>query len=153
MSFLETKIPPPIVGLLFILIMWLASQFGPSFSLPASVLLPMSGLIVLLGFAFPIAGSMAFKKAKTTVNPLQPEKASKLVILGIFRYSRNPMYLGLSLVLVAWGLYLSSYAALALVPVFMLYINTFQILPEERALKEKFGSDFEDYQNSVGKWL
>jgi protein-S-isoprenylcysteine O-methyltransferase Ste14 len=87
------------------------------------------------------------------VNPLQPDAASSLVSGGVYRWTRNPMYLGMALVLLAWAVYLSSIAALAVLPLFIVYINRFQIEPEERALEARFGAQFERYRKAVRRWL
>ena len=153
MSFLEHRIPPPVVALLFIICMWFAAQLGLQVNLPPLLVTVLTAGTLILGLIIPIAGSIAFRKVKTTINPLKPEQASTLVKTGVFHYSRNPMYLGLSLVLTAWAISLSSLAALLLVPVFMLYIDRFQIQPEERALAAKFGDEFDAYRQSVRRWL
>jgi protein-S-isoprenylcysteine O-methyltransferase Ste14 len=133
--------------------MWSVSRLGLHIDLPVWLGRALVASILLLGLLMPVAGSIAFKKVKTTINPLHPEQASTLVKGGVFQYSRNPMYLGMSLILIAWAISLSSLAALLLVPVFMLFISRFQIQPEERALATKFGDDFESYRQSVRRWL
>lgn len=153
MSFLEHKIPPPVVALVFGICMWFAAQLGLQINLPLWIARTLTAVTLILGLLIPIAGGVGFRKVKTTVNPLQPEQASTLVTSGVFRYSRNPMYLGISLILVAWAIYLSSLGALMLVPVFMLYIDRFQIQPEERVLAAKFGDEFNAYRQSVRRWL
>lgn len=153
MSFLEHKIPPPVVALVFGICMWFAAQLGLQINLPLWIARTLTAVTLILGLLIPIAGGVGFRKVKTTVNPLQPEQASTLVTSGVFRYSRNPMYLGISLILVAWAIYLSSLGALMLVPVFMLYIDRFQIQPEERVLAAKFGDEFDAYRQSVRRWL
>jgi protein-S-isoprenylcysteine O-methyltransferase Ste14 len=90
---------------------------------------------------------------RTTTNPLKPANASALVVRGIYRVTRNPMYLGLAALLAAWAIYLSSLAALAVLPLFVLYINRFQIAPEERALRSRFGAEFEAYRARVRRWI
>ena len=95
----------------------------------------------------------AFRRRRTTVDPIQPQKASSLVIDNVFRYTRNPMYLGLVLVLGAWAVYLSNLASLVMLPVFIAYLTRFQIQPEERVLLEKFGDDFEQYMRKVRRWI
>lgn len=153
MDFLETKIPPPLVGLIF-----MGISAALSYAFPALVYDIPYGfwatiLLIGLGFGFPIAGSIAFRKFKTTINPLQPKQASTLVTGGVFGISRNPMYVGLALLVLAWALYLSSIAALFGFIGFILYIDRFQIQVEERALDELFGNEFLTYKNSVRRWL
>ena len=95
----------------------------------------------------------SFKKAHTTVNPLNPEACSTLVDTGIYRYSRNPMYLALLLALAGWGIFLGNFYALVLTIAFVLYMNRFQIRPEEKALEALFGTGFLEYRRSVRRWL
>ena len=95
----------------------------------------------------------AFLRARTTVTPLKPEKASTLVVSGLYRVSRNPMYLGMLILLIGWTLWLGNPASLLLLPVFVIYVTVFQIKPEEAALSEKFGSDFDAYRRRVRRWL
>jgi protein-S-isoprenylcysteine O-methyltransferase Ste14 len=149
----ELKIPPPIVALLAGAAMWVVSHRGPSIDLPPLVCNPGAGVIALCGGALALAGSIAFKRASTTINPLRPANASSLVTSGIYRYTRNPMYLGLLLVLVGWAVHLSSVLALPGPLVFGLYIRRFQIEPEERILAAKFGQSYADYTSHVRRWL
>src|SRR5688572_31354198 len=105
MRFLELRVPPPIVAALFATLMWLTARYAPW----AAVFIPGRRWIAILlaaaGVAVSLTGVASFRRAKTTVNPLTPEKASSLVISGIYRITRNPMYLGLSIVLLAWAVY------------------------------------------------
>jgi protein-S-isoprenylcysteine O-methyltransferase Ste14 len=105
------------------------------------------------GIAIALAALFEFLRAKTTVNPLSPEAASAIVTSGIYRYSRNPMYVGLLLALLGWSVWLSHLLPFALLPFFILYINRFQIEPEERALSVKFGGLYRDYRRSVRRWF
>jgi protein-S-isoprenylcysteine O-methyltransferase Ste14 len=98
-------------------------------------------------------GAASFRRARTTVNPLKPESASSLVASGVYRVSRNPMYVGLCLVLLGWAVMLSNVLAYAIVPVFVLYMNRFQIGPEEAALERVFGADYVAYRARVRRWL
>ena len=154
MNFLETKIPPPIVGLLLAVIIWLISTL----TAPVSIFNQQQGLVAAVilfavGFGFAISGAISFRVAKTTVNPLKPETASSLVTSGVFKYSRNPMYVGLAIILLAWTTYLAVPLGLLAVVGFIAYIQRFQIVPEERALVVLFGNEFEAYQSTVRRWL
>jgi len=150
---LENKIPPPIVGLSFGVLMWQIAAYTPQIATDTTTRWILSGLLVLLGFGFAIAGGLAFRKASTTVNPLKPEEATSLVIVGVYKISRNPMYVGMALLLLAWVTFLAAPWALLGVVGFILYINRFQIAPEERALVELFGQDFKNYKSTVRRWL
>ena len=153
MRVLELKVPPPIVALLTGAVMWLISPLGPSVELPRWVRIVSVGTISIGGGAVALAGFIAFRRARTTINPLRPANASILVTAGVYRFTRNPMYLGLLLVLVAWAVRLSSLSALAGPLFFVLYIHRFQIAPEEKVLAAKFGKDYSDYAAQVRRWL
>jgi protein-S-isoprenylcysteine O-methyltransferase Ste14 len=150
---LEHRIPPPVIDASFALAMWGIARLLPGLSadwpgrVPASVALALAGAMVSL------AGVLAFRRQRTTVNPLKPQRATSLVATGIYRFTRNPMYLGMLVVLVAWALYLSNLAAAALVPLFVPCLNRLQILPEERVLRAKFGAAFDDYVARVRRWI
>ena len=96
---------------------------------------------------------MAFRRAKTTVNPITPEATTTMVTSGLYRFSRNPMYLGLLVVLIGWALFLSHPLAFAVLPLFVLYMNRFQIIPEEQILSAKFAHQFTAYKETVRRWV
>lgn len=150
---LETRVPPPLVGLTVALIMRLAAKHGPVLALPRGARLAAAGTLALLGFGSSVAGMLAFNRAKTTMTPLEPEKATALVTDGVYAYTRNPMYLGVTTELLAWAVYLASPWALLGPPAFALYIARFQIKPEERAMAKLFGAGYEDYKMRVRRWL
>ena len=154
MKTLETKIPPPIVGLLFALLIWAISTATPTAAILSDQQTLVTAIVLLvLGIGFAISGGISFRAAATTVNPLKPETASSLVTSGIFKYTRNPMYVGLTIILLAWTTYLAAPFGLVAVIGFMAYIQRYQITPEERALIKLFGSEFEAYQSTVRRWL
>lgn len=150
---MNNKIPPPLVLLVWVMLMWLVARFTTSwqFSIPAQQLL--SGILLALGFVVTIAAIINFRQAATTINPLAPEKASSLVTSGVFKFSRNPMYLGMLLVLLAWFFYLGSLLNLSAVFLFFLFISHFQIQPEEQAMKKLFGASFQEYCSKVRRWI
>jgi len=132
--------------------MWLVSSVSSfGFHVPARTLVAV--FLVLLGAGIAIAGVIEFRRAKTTVNPIRVHAASSMVTSGIFARTRNPMYLGLLLVLAGWSVYLASAAALLVLPLFVLYINRFQIGPEERALQGIFGEGFRAYMARTRRWI
>lgn len=150
---LELKIPPPLVAILVGSAMWGVSLMAPGIEAPAALRTAVVVALVLIGAGFELSGILAFRRAKTTVNPLRPDTSSRLVSSGVYRLTRNPMYVGLVFMLLAWATYLSSVWALLGLPVFVLYLTRFQIKPEERALTTRFGSDYLDYQARVRRWL
>jgi protein-S-isoprenylcysteine O-methyltransferase Ste14 len=109
--------------------------------------------IASTGVAFSAAGIVQFHRSRTTVNPKKPETASVLVSSGVFKITRNPMYVGLALVLVGWAAFLSSPWTLVGPLAFGAYINRFQITPEERALSVLFGGEYSAYKATVRRWL
>ncbi|WP_417704625.1 methyltransferase family protein [Rheinheimera aquimaris] len=153
MKALELKIPPVALAVLFALAIWLLAQLTPSLAVPLLWRQVLAGIFTVTGIVIALSGVLAFRKANTTVDPRVPQQSSSLVIRGIYRYSRNPMYLGFLLLLLALACYLMNVAAIALLPLFVLYMNRFQIVPEERFLLQKFGADYQAYCERVRRWL
>ncbi|MEO8743617.1 MAG: isoprenylcysteine carboxylmethyltransferase family protein [Lysobacteraceae bacterium] len=153
MQALELKIPPPLVVLLVGTAMWFVARTGPSIELSHFARVFAFIVLALVGGVTAIAGEREFKRAKTTANPLKPQNASALVTSGVFRFTRNPMYLGLVLFLLGWAAYLCSAWALVGPVIFVLYISRFQIAPEERILSNLFGTAYADYRSRVRRWL
>ena len=153
MRFLELKVPPPALALVTAVLMWLASRSAPglAFVLPAGNLLAVG--LAAIGLIVAISGVVTFRRARTTLNPTKPEASSSLVSWEIYKITRNPMYLGLLLVLTAWAVFLSNWFAVLFLPVFVVYINRFQIVPEEQALTSLFAHEFIAYQSRVRRWL
>ena len=154
MQALELKIPPPIVALLAAAAMWGVSLISPPpFDVPTLVRVFLGAALALAGGVVSLSGVIAFRRAKTTVNPLKPQNASSLVTTGVYRLTRNPMYVGLLFVLLGWATFLLSPWALVGPLAFVLYIGRFQIKPEERALLALFGAAFTTYATRVRRWL
>ncbi|MFB5854416.1 methyltransferase family protein [Stenotrophomonas maltophilia] len=153
MRWLETHVPPPLVMLLCGAIGYLASRLaaGPVVPLPMPALL--AGGVVAIGLTLNLLPKLAFRRVRTTVNPLRPAMASALVTHGVYRYTRNPMYLGQATVLAGVMLYLQSPVALLAVPLFVLYITRLQIVPEERALSARFPEAYAAFRQRVRRWL
>lgn len=153
MHALELKVPPVVVVLITTSVMVVLAQAAPSlgFEMPARNGVALG--LVLMGAAVAIAGVVAFRRAHTTVNPMQPQTSAALVQSGPYRFTRNPMYLGMLLGLGGLGVWLSNVLALLLLPAFVLYMNRFQIEPEERTLAAIFGGRFVTYQAAVRRWL
>ncbi|MGB5789214.1 MAG: isoprenylcysteine carboxylmethyltransferase family protein [Pseudoalteromonas nigrifaciens] len=148
---LNNKIPPLVVVLFFALIMALIAHYSViDFS---AFILYLTVSLVTIGCVFCIAGLVSFRLANTTVNPSKPEQATNLVTSGVYRFSRNPMYVGFVFILLGWGIWLSSLWALLCVTGFIAYLTLFQIIPEERALTRLFGEDYTQYKNKVKRWL
>lgn len=153
MNALEHRIPPPLVMLLTAFAMWQFARLLPRVEVDDTVRLVLAAMFLIDAVFCCLAGVYCFRRAHTTVDPLHPDKASRLVTGGIYRVSRNPMYLGFALLLLAWAVFLASPWMLLGVPAFMLYLGRFQIQPEERALEQLFGQEFRDYRARVRRWL
>lgn len=152
MPALELKVPPPAVALVVAIAMGCIAYVVPASSAPA-YRIALAIVLAVAGLALAMAGIRKFRKAQTTITPLKPQKASHLVVGGIYRFTRNPMYLGVCTVLVGWAAFLWSVWALLGPVVFVLYITRFQIVPEERALATLFGSEYVAYKERVRRWL
>ena len=153
MSALELKIPPVVVTALTAFAMWAIGELSAFASSDFTGRIPLAVALAASGVAVTGAGLKAFRRARTTVNPMQPGEASTLVASGVYRVTRNPMYLGFLLLLLAWAVFLANPATLIAIVVFVLYMNRFQITPEERALAGLFGKEFEEYRRRVRRWL
>lgn len=153
MQWLEHKIPPPVVGALVGVAMWFVASLGPALALGTSTRYVTAIALVSVALAFDLAGLLAFRASRTTINPLSPERASKLVTGGVYRVTRNPMYVGMCFLLLAWAVYLSAVLPFLGPVVFVLYITRFQVLPEERVLRQLFGEQYIQYTARVRRWL
>jgi protein-S-isoprenylcysteine O-methyltransferase Ste14 len=148
---LNTKIPPPIVTATFGLIIYFSKSFSPVYSFENSNMI--SVIFLLFGLGIFSAAVQSFKKHKTTINPLSPDKASSLVNSGIFSYSRNPMYLGMLLILLSVSFKFNISGGLFISFLFKIYITKFQIIPEEKAMAKLFGEEFISYKNQTRRWV
>lgn len=153
MPSLELRVPPLALVLAFAIVMAAVAYLIPAarIHIPARTVVALA--IAGAGVMVSVVGVVAFRRSRTTVNPLSPEQASSLVVHGIYRFTRNPMYLGFLLALAGWSVHLANLAAALLLPVFVAYMNRFQIQPEERALLQNFGARFAAYTQAVRRWL
>ncbi|MFT4764911.1 MAG: protein-S-isoprenylcysteine O-methyltransferase Ste14 [Oleispira sp.] len=156
MNFLQLKCPPPIVMMLSAILAGFVSQTEWVFLQQQVLVLenvfwPLS--FVIAGISLALAGVKEFNQQQTTVNPLDPSQSSSLVTSGIYQFTRNPMYLGMLLVLLGWADLLDTILAYSGAMIFFVYISLFQIKPEEEILTQKFGEDFLQYCKNVRRWL
>lgn len=153
MSSLELRVPPMVVLVLLCGAMWGLASLAPSldFRFPGRGLLAIA--ILLVGMFVVGAGLRAFARHQTTVNPTRPEASTAIVTTGIYARTRNPMYLGMLLAIVAWGIYLSNPIGALGPVVFFVWMNRFQIAPEERVLAKRFGAPYQDYLRTVRRWI
>lgn len=167
---LELKIPPPLVALACGLAMkgiaMLAGSGAASTVGDAGTSTPLDDAVVgwpvlrivalalaCLGLAIDVVGVLSFRRQRTTVNPMRPANSTALVTSGIYRFTRNPMYVGMAVLLTGWAAWLGTPLALVGVAAFVLWITRFQIIPEERVLSRLFGADFDVYRAQVRRWL
>lgn len=153
MATLKLKIPPVVTVIVAATLMWLLARTTPEFQFGIPGTRLIAGSFLLAGILVVGLGVAGFRSVKTTVNPRQPQNASALVISGIYRVTRNPMYLGLLLLLAAWALALEHPAGFAGVIGFVLYMNRYQIASEEAVLTSLFGQAYIDYRRTVRRWL
>jgi protein-S-isoprenylcysteine O-methyltransferase Ste14 len=150
---LDLKVPPVAIAFACALAMWLARLATPGLTTHFNGRALVGAAIAATGVALAVAGVITFRTAATTVDPTHPERSVSLVTRGPYRCSRNPMYLGMALLLAGWAAFLANAASLAGLPLFVAYLNRWQIEPEERALADKFGEEFENYRKRVRRWL
>lgn len=153
MRWLELKVPPPIVTLVCGGLAWVCARETPRLMLAFAGRQLVAVAFVAAGVTLGVAGLLVFRRARTTVDPHQPHRTSVLVERGPYRFTRNPMYLGLVLVLIGLCVFLANPLALLAVVFFIAYITRFQIIPEERALLLKFGESYARYVQAVRRWL
>ena len=148
---MKTKIPPPILALVMIVLIYLSSFFieSTTFNYQGS----LSVLVLILGLACAIPSFRLFARYKTTISPLKPSDATALVTEGMYRYSRNPMYLGLLLLTIASTIWFGTWFGITINILFIFLINFLQIIPEEEALLEIFGEEYEEYKKNVRRWI
>ena len=153
MNALALKVPPVAQVIITAAAMYGVSKMVPAltFSLNGSTALAVG--LGVIGMSLGVMGVTQFRKAQTTPNPQALEKVSSLVTSGIYGYSRNPMYLGLVLILLGWAFYLSHFLSFVLLPVFILYMTRLQIQPEEQMMARKFGKTYQAYLNKVRRWI
>ena len=148
---MKTKIPPPIIALICIVINYLSTYLINPIKFPNIEII--GGLILFLGVATSMLATLLFRKDKTTVNPMNPEETTTLVTTGIFSITRNPMYLGLFLSISSTILFFGSWFGIIILIFFVWYITKFQIIPEEEAMEKLFGNKYDEYRQNVRRWI
>lgn len=150
---LALKIPPPVVGLVATILIYALAQLWPQWNFDFPFQNVLAIVLGATGLAFDGAAIAAFFAVRTTVNPMAPGSTSSLVTSGLYRVTRNPMYLGLLLILSGVAVYIGNPLALTVIAGFIAYITRFQIMPEEALLRQKFGADYTLYCARVRRWL
>lgn len=146
-------IPPLLLASALLALMWLVAHAWPRLALDFPGRPAVGGLVAVAGLVVSGLAVRAFRRARTTVDPTQPERASTLVTGGLFAVSRNPMYIGVALVLVGWGVWLAHPVAVLLPLVFVAYLDRMQVPREEQALAATFGDEYARYAREVRRWL
>lgn len=150
---MRLRIPPPLVALSIAAAMFVVARFAPVGHFAFAARQASALALAMLAFAVMALAAWQFARVRTTINPLHPEHSSALVTGGLFALSRNPMYLAMLMLLLAVGLWLGNLLSIALCPLFVVFINRFQIAPEEAALRSRFGRVFDDYAARVRRWI
>jgi protein-S-isoprenylcysteine O-methyltransferase Ste14 len=150
---MQLHIPPPILMLLAAGLMWVLDHWMPLGQWISAPWNGLGGLVAAVGIGIAVAAFLRFRQIGTTVNPVDPSKATRLVADGVFRVSRNPMYLGLVLLLLGWAIWLGSASPWLVPPLFVIVLTIVQIIPEERALSRNFGDQYVLYRRSVARWI
>ena len=150
---LSLKIPPVAQTIVAILLIWLLDRYAPIYHIKFIYQSIVAGTLIGIGAIVALSGVFAFIKLNTTVDPRYPEKASELVIIGIYKYSRNPMYLGILFVITGIAVYFGALSSVFVISPFVAFINKYQIVPEEVALQEKFSENYTRYAQNVRRWL
>tara|TARA_B100002052_G_scaffold3064_1_gene2848 strand:+ start:182 stop:637 length:456 start_codon:yes stop_codon:yes gene_type:complete len=148
---IKTKFPPPLVALAFGFLINYTKNIFPKIEIKNEII--FGSLMIISGLIFIVSAIILFKKYQTTITPLNPSNATKLITVGIYKFSRNPMYLGLLLVLLGISIIINLIGGFFLIPLFILYLNLFQIIPEENAMVNLFKDEFLDYKKSVRRWI
>lgn len=148
---MKKRIPPPIITMLCVLVIFLSKSIFPSFvfsyKLEIGIVVSIAGLLLLA------VSVKSFINNNTTINPLNLKKSTYLVTDGLFRFSRNPMYLGMLLFLVGTSIILNIIGGLIISILFIFYMNFFQIIPEEKALENLFGKNYRNYKKNIRRWI
>ncbi len=150
---MQLLIPPPLVLVIAGVAMWAMDRMLPFARVTSTLLPPLAMALLVSGLVLMIAAAASLVLSRTTINPLRPDNASRLITSGIFRRSRNPIYLGDLLLLAAWALWLGNALNAAWLGAFVWYIQRYQIAPEERALSRLFGETYRTYCANVRRWL
>lgn len=150
---MKPRIPPPILMLAAFALMWVLNRRMPLARWIAPPWTQFGSFPAALGIVIGVTAVVRLHQAHTTTSPMDPGKASFLVTDGVFRFSRNPIYLGMVLLLAGWAVWLGSASPWVIPPLFAVFITAVQIVPEERALGLRFGEKYRAYQSRVARWI
>ena len=148
---MNNKIPPPIVTFICGLAIYFSKSFFNQFFSYSNNIISL--FLLILGLLVFLSAVKSFRRQKTTLNPLEPRQASSLFTSGIFKFSRNPMYLGMLIILLSLSCKFNLIGGMIISLFFYIFITKFQIIPEEVAMNELFGNEFIDYSNKTRRWV
>jgi protein-S-isoprenylcysteine O-methyltransferase Ste14 len=152
-SRLELKVPPDVVWVIVAGLMWLVSTKTPRVEIPSTFRGGLAVVLTVAGVALMAGARAALVRAETTWRPMTPGQTTRLVSSGVYSVSRNPIYLGMLLVMFGWAVLLNSPGALVVSAAFVAYLDRFQIRPEERALTGILGQEYVEYRKRVRRWV
>ena len=150
---MKLTLPPGIQGPIFAAMSWVLAKRFPEFSFEWDAMRYVAAGFAAAGLLIIATAISQFTNAKTTINPMTPDNAEKLVVKGLYRFTRNPMYLGVLFLLLAWAAFLQNVVSFAPAALFIVFMTLFQIKPEEKALRKKFGADYDEYCRRVRRWI
>lgn len=147
------KLPPAMMVVIWLFLMWLIAFSLPTFHYEWAFTNYVMIVFYLIGVGLIITATIQFKKAATTLNPLNPDQATHLVTGGLYSRSRNPIYVGFVFILIGWAVTLEHPITYILLPLFIFFMNRYQIIPEEMALRRQFSETYQNYRKQVRRWL
>ncbi|MAO82730.1 MAG: isoprenylcysteine carboxyl methyltransferase [Myxococcales bacterium] len=133
--------------------MWLVSKYSLNTNFNLNGINILALVFLIIAIIMIVLSINKFKKNRTTISPLRPNKTSSLITSGIYNYTRNPMYLGLLLMLISTALFIKNFISFLIIPLFVIFINKNQILPEEQILENIFGEEYRNYTKKVKRWI
>tara|TARA_Y100001936_G_scaffold32967_1_gene30942 strand:+ start:711 stop:1166 length:456 start_codon:yes stop_codon:yes gene_type:complete len=151
MTNIKTKLPPPLVALIFGFLINYTKNIFPKIEIKNQII--FGSFMIINGLIIILSAIILFKKYQTTISPLNPSNATKLITNGIYKFSRNPMYLGLLLVLLGISIIFNLTGGFFFILLFISYMNLFQIIPEENAMVDLFKDEFLEYKINVRRWI
>ena len=150
---MKLKVPPAVVTAICAGLMWSIDHFLRFADIAIPFYQWIAGLLAAVGIGLGISGLLQFFTSGASIDPHKPAKTNSLVTSGVYRFSRNPMYLGLFCMLLAYTIALQNVLSLLALPLFVWYMNRYQIKPEEEVLLKKFGNEFRQYMEEVRRWI
>ena len=133
--------------------MWLVSKYSLNTNFNLNGINILALVFLIIAIIMIVLSINKFKKNRTTISPLRPNKTSSLITSGIYNYTRNPMYLGLLLMLFSTALFMKNFISFLIIPLFVIFVTKNQIIPEEQILENIFGKEYRNYKKKVKRWI